>query len=187
MDGWRINTKKFMIYVTEQKVVKAEKKLDQLLLKVGKKVKLRELSSVVGLIISFGLAVGRSARFYTRFSTTEVARVSEEKGWEAWLVLSVEVLEELPYWRANLRRLNGQKIRKRAGVQVVRPKLLYSDAGGRGLHGGQQEGLRGHGLPGESDGGGGGEELHLQGAERHRGGHEGLGGQDQGQGREVAL
>ena len=41
----------------------------------------------------------------------------------------LEVLEELHYWKANLRRLNGQKIRKRAGVQVVRPKMLYSDAG----------------------------------------------------------
>ena len=100
--GWRINTKEFMIYLTERKVVEAEKKLDELLLKVGKKVKLRELSLVVGLIISFGLAVGRSARFYARFSTIEVARVSEEKGWEAWLVLPLEVLAELRYWKANL-------------------------------------------------------------------------------------
>ena len=29
-----------------------------------------------------------------------------------------------------MRRLNGQRIRKTAGVQVVRPRLLYSDAGG---------------------------------------------------------
>ena len=96
--GWRVNTKEFMIYVPEQKVVKAEKKLDELLLKVGKKVKLRELSSVVGLIISFGLAMDRLARFYTRFFTIEVAKVLEERGWEAWLVLSVEILEELHYW-----------------------------------------------------------------------------------------
>ena len=74
---------------------------------------------MVGLIISFGLAVGRSARFHTRFSTIEVARVLEEKGWEAWLVLPLEVVGELRYWRANLRRLNGQRIRKKAGVQVV--------------------------------------------------------------------
>ena len=78
--GWRINTKEFMIYVPERKVVKAEKKLDELLLKVGKKVKLRELSSGVGLIIGFGLAVGRSAGFYTRFFTIKVAKVLEERG-----------------------------------------------------------------------------------------------------------
>ena len=28
-----------------------------------------------------------------------------------------------------MRRLNGQKICKKAGVQVVQPKMLYSDAG----------------------------------------------------------
>ena len=43
-------------------------------------------------------------------------------------MLSVEVLEELRYWRVNLRRLNW--IRKKAGVQVVWFKRLYSDAGG---------------------------------------------------------
>ena len=67
--GWRINTKEFMIYVTERKVVKAEERLEQLLVQVGKKVKVKELGSLVGLIISFGLAVGRSARFYTQFAT----------------------------------------------------------------------------------------------------------------------
>jgi hypothetical protein len=44
--------------------------------------------------------------------------------------LSEEVLAELRFWRENLRALNGQKIRRRAGVQVVQPKMLYSDAGG---------------------------------------------------------
>ena len=29
-----------------------------------------------------------------------------------------------------MRRLNGQKIRRKVGVQVVRLKMLYSDAGG---------------------------------------------------------
>ena len=128
--GWRINTESFMIYVPERKLVKAEQKLGQLLAQVGKLVKMRELSSVVGLLISFELAVGRSARFHTRFATMMVAKVVEERGWSASFRLSVEVVTELRFWQQNLRRLNGQKIRKRAGVQVVRPKLLYSDAGG---------------------------------------------------------
>ena len=85
-------------------------------------MKVKELASLVGLIISFGLAVGRSARFYTRFSTIEVARAAEEKGWGACLVLTEEVLAELRFWRENLRALNGQMIRRRAGVQVVQPR-----------------------------------------------------------------
>ena len=128
--GWIINTKQFMIYVPERKILKAEGKLELLLAKVGKAVKVRELSSMVGLIISFGLAVGRAARFHTRFATMAVARLVEEKDWGASLVLSEEVVAELRYWKLNLRRLNGQPIRKKAGVQVVRPRFLYSDAGG---------------------------------------------------------
>ena len=93
-------------------------------------MKVKELGSLVGLIISFRLAVGRSARFYTRFSTIEVARVAEEKGWSTCLVLTEEVLSELRFWKENLRKLNGQKICREAGVQVVRPRMLYSDAGG---------------------------------------------------------
>ena len=128
--GWRINTKDFLIYVPERKILKAEGKLELLLAQVGQDVKVKELASLVGLVISFGLAVGRSARFYTRFSTIEVARAVEEKGWGACLVLTEEVLAELRFWRENLRALNGQKIRRRAGVQVVQPRMLYSDAGG---------------------------------------------------------
>ena len=134
--GWIINTKEFKIYLPERKLLKAESKLGLLLGKVGRLVKVRELSSVVGLIISFGLAVGRSARFHTRFATMEVARVADEQGWSASLVLSMEVVSELRYWSENLRRLNGQPIRKEAGVQVLRPQLLYSDAGGHMAGGG---------------------------------------------------
>ena len=121
--GWLINTKDFMIYVPERKIVKAEGRLEQLLVQVGKKVKVKELASLVGLIISFGLAVGRSARFYTRFATIEVARVVEEKSWKAWLVLPVEVVAELRFWRENLRRLNGQKIRREGGCRWCGPSF----------------------------------------------------------------
>ena len=46
------------------------------------------------------------------------------------MVLSEEVLAEVRFWKENVRKLNGQKIRREAGVQVVQPRMLYSDAGG---------------------------------------------------------
>ena len=46
------------------------------------------------------------------------------------MVMSVEVVKELRFWRKDLRSLNSQRIRNMVGVQVVRPQLLYSDAGG---------------------------------------------------------
>ena len=117
--GWRIDTLEFMIFVPERKIVKAEGKLETLVQREGQAIKVKELASVVGLIISFGLAVGRSARFYTRFSSMEVARAVEVGGWGASLVLSEEVMAEVRFWVQNLRELNGQKIRRQAGVQVV--------------------------------------------------------------------
>lgn len=60
----------------------------------------------------------------------QVAKVVDAYGWDASMVMTEEVIKELRFWRKNLRILNGQKIRKMAGVQVVRPQMLYSDAGG---------------------------------------------------------
>ena len=90
--GWRIDTREFMIFVPERKIVKAEGKLEELVQQEGQSVKVKELASLVGLIISFGLAVGRSARFYTRFSSIVIARTVEVDGWGASLVLSEEVM-----------------------------------------------------------------------------------------------
>ena len=62
--GWHIDTLEFMISVPERKIVKVEGELEALLQREVQVIKVKELSSVVGLIIiSFGLAAGRSARF----------------------------------------------------------------------------------------------------------------------------
>ena len=53
--------------MSEKKIVEAEGKIEVLLRRVEKVVKVKGLVSVVGLIVSFGLAEGRSARFYMRF------------------------------------------------------------------------------------------------------------------------
>ena len=46
------------------------------------------------------------------------------------MVLSEEVMVEVRYWVRNLRELNGQKIRRQAGGQVVQPRMMFSGAGG---------------------------------------------------------
>ena len=43
--------------------------------------------------------------------------------------LSEEVVNELKFWERNVRKLNGQRIRRRPGVRVLQPRLLCSDAG----------------------------------------------------------
>ena len=137
--GLRINTKEFKVYIPDWKLEKAEGKLDLLLVKLGQLVPVKELASVVGLIISFGLGMGRACRFYTRFSSMQVAKVSREQGWKSNILLEEETVRELRFWRLNMKRLNGQMIRKAPGVKVMRPRELYSDAGGFMAGGGRVE------------------------------------------------
>ena len=57
-------------------------------------IKVEDCASGVGLIISCGLAVGGLARFYTRCLFIEVARVVEGSDWRISSVLLEEVLVE---------------------------------------------------------------------------------------------
>ena len=137
--GLRINTREFKVYIPDWKLEKAECKLDLLLGRLEHLVPIKELASVVGLITSFGLGMGRACRFYTRFSSMQVAKVSREKGWKSSILLADETVRELRFWRLNMKRLNGQMIRKTPGVKVMRPRELYSDAGGFMAGGGRVE------------------------------------------------
>ena len=137
--GFVINTKDFKVFVPERKIVKCESKIDELMEKGGGPVKLKELASVVSLIISFGLGMGRPCRFFTRFSSMAIAEAEKKVGWNGMLCLTQEVCREMEYWRRSMRRINGHPIRHRPGVKVVRPKMLYSDAGGCLAGGGQIE------------------------------------------------
>ena len=51
--------------------------LDHLIVLVGRSVKVKSLCSVIGLLISFGLAVGRLACFFKSFYTIQVVKVME--------------------------------------------------------------------------------------------------------------
>ena len=53
--------------MSEKKIVEAKGKIEGLLRRVEMVVKVKGLVSVVGFIVSFGLAEGRLARFCARF------------------------------------------------------------------------------------------------------------------------
>ena len=44
------------------------------------------------------------------------------------MYFSGEILEELKFWKGNVRSFNGQPIRRLPGVAVVWTKKVYSDA-----------------------------------------------------------
>ena len=70
----------------------------------------RELAKVAGVIGSFTLAMGNVARFYTRGMLTQVAEMAGRAGWESHGLMERRVVEEIMFWKKNLRRLNGWRM-----------------------------------------------------------------------------
>ena len=70
----------------------------------------RELAKVAGVIGSFMLAMGNVATFYTRRMLTQVAEMAGRAGWESSDLMEKRVLEEIVFWRNNLRSLNGWRM-----------------------------------------------------------------------------
>jgi hypothetical protein len=152
--GFKFDTARFMVFIPDWKVRSILSKLKCLLAKAkgGRPVSMKELSSAISSVGACGIALGRVARFRTRFSMMQVARVTQDKGWSesrAREAIEAPALEEIEFWRDNLERLNGAPIRNRPGIQVVRfgmkPQNFYSDAGEWMAGGGRIEGGRIHG------------------------------------------
>ena len=65
------------------------------------------LSSLVGKIQSCYRALGSVVRLMTRRSYRWICEGVDNSSWDYWHYLSPEVVEELVFWWANIRSLNG--------------------------------------------------------------------------------
>ena len=74
-----------------------------------KTMRIKELASFVGLVVSCGPAVGRASRFRTRFASIQVAEAVEKYGWKGELRLEPEVREEVRFWAENVESVD-QKV-----------------------------------------------------------------------------
>ena len=90
-------------------------------------IKGRQLPSIVGKIISMGIAFGPVSRFMTR----PYAVLESRQSWWDTLQLSPEAQAELSFWSSNLEKFNAQPIwHSPSAVRVV-----YSDASDTGYGG----------------------------------------------------
>ena len=85
------------------------------------RVSVRQLASVVGQIISMGIAVGPIARLRSRYLYDVI---NHRWSWQDKVVLSQEAADELQFWKANIARFNGQHIWFSPGAT----RIAYSDA-----------------------------------------------------------
>ena len=96
----------------------------------GKVVKVRKIAKVAGVIGSFTLAMGNVARFYTRGMLFQVAERVGRAGWESCVKMDSRMLEEIEFWRQNLRSLNGWRMCEDEDVVYCKEGCvnMFSDA-----------------------------------------------------------
>ena len=124
--GFVLDLAQGQIEVPQEKIVQLLDTLRQAAQKP--KLSAKSLASIVGRIISMGLAVGPVSRFMTR---SLYALLESRQMWCGMLTLSEEARGELDFWSANLAEYKTQPIwHSPSAVRVV-----YSDASDTGYGG----------------------------------------------------
>ena len=92
------DTVKFMLFVPEEKLQRAEDLVEEMIKESSKLMKVRKIARIAGLLGSFTLAMGSVARFYSRGMLSQVARVVNKDGWESSCIPDERVVGELKFW-----------------------------------------------------------------------------------------
>ena len=127
--GFVFNTVNFELTVPEWKM---EKSMDAVMTLLDRRMGLvptKELAGVARLLGSLQPALGEVTRFYLRSMLTQLVEVTEQFGWSGKLFMGERVVQELLFWRNNLRRCNGHSMRKEDRVLQVQTTDMYSEAG----------------------------------------------------------
>ena len=124
--GFIIDLAKGVIQVPESKIVSLRSMLQ--VVKQASCVRAKYLASILGKIISMGLAFGPVTRFMTRslYSVLE-----SRQSWYESLQFTPEAKAELVFWASNLEGYNAQPIWHSPGAV----RVVYSDASDTGFGG----------------------------------------------------
>ena len=142
--GFLWDTRRFKLFVPEEKLERVEVMLEDLLKDRKESVRIRRLARVAGMIGSFSLAMGNVARFHTRGMLTQVAMVSGKAGWESSCKMDERVIREIRFWKENIRELNGWRMRNLEEVVYCKKGSvsMFSDASEIQVGGARIEGNR---------------------------------------------
>ena len=131
--GFWVNSKEGTFRIPEERKEKIMQQLREA--ETGKRMKVRELASLAGRIMSCFLALGPVTRIFTR---EMYACVELRSGWRDSVELTPGARREMRFWRDTLSRWDGEAIWP---TKLVRPRVLHVDASDSGW-GGWQEGLQ---------------------------------------------
>ena len=106
--GIMINTIQMLFVIPEKKVVKLKSTLAGLLTEFPN-LRVRNVASICGFVISFSSALGTIARLFTR---QMYAFVESRMSWNDTMSANGGVLQELQFWSENIDAFNGYPIHR---------------------------------------------------------------------------
>lgn len=85
------------------------------------------IASIAGQIISMENAIGNAVSFKTRYLYQDIL---SRFIWNSYIKLSLQTLEELEFWKINLRSINGKEIKTSKELSELK---IFSDASDSGF------------------------------------------------------
>ena len=128
--GGIINSEQGTICIPERRITKAQTTISDILNahKVHRRVSVRQVSSIVGQIISMSIVIGQVSQIMTRYLNIDILKAYS---WDSFISLSYESIEQLKFWKSNLNNLNIKDIYESNKCS----KIVYSDASSTGFAG----------------------------------------------------
>ena len=124
--GTVLDFKMGLISIPEERILKLKSSIDSCL--QDNFISARGLASITGQIISMSCAVGDTARLLTRNC---YATIEQRTSWDQLLFVSLEIRNELFFWRSNIDSVNGKPMSSKS----IAVGVVYSDASDTGFGG----------------------------------------------------
>ena len=124
--GHILNFKTGIIAITEEKINKLKQSIRFALF--VNRIKVLELASIAGQIITTSLAIGSWARLMTR---SMFFCISQKRNWSSTVVLNQDAQNKLNFWLAKVDQYNGRPMVPQSSCVGV----VYSDASDAGFGG----------------------------------------------------
>ena len=129
--GLALDTKEMRLFIPDKRINKALLTCEHLLslcLSHHRRVHVKSVASLVGQIVSMFMVFGKLTQLMTRFLSIDIVK---SPSWNCFITLSRESMQQIVFWRDNLKHKNFRFLNKPTRVT----DLVYSDASKTGYGG----------------------------------------------------
>jgi hypothetical protein len=128
--GYFIDTEKHFISIPEERLLKVFKTINLIEYNLEKfsKVPARLTASLVGQLVSMSYVIGNVTNIITKYLSIDIL---DKQSWNSAIYLSKESLDQIAFWKRNLRTANLKEFTSDLSCQTI----VYSDASNTGYGG----------------------------------------------------